>query len=113
MRDGPPPARPPPTAHGVTPRIDCVFQNTTNPPGDDLSFSITGTPVSNGPTGDCLNAQAKLQQAKKRLAKAKKKLAKAEGKAAKDKAKGKVQKAKQAVRKAKADVEEDCLVPTP
>jgi len=96
-----------------TPRIDCTFPNTTNPPGDDLSFSITGTPVSNGPTGECLDARAKLEQAKKRLAKAEKKLSKAEGKAAKKKAKEKVKKAKRAVRKAKADVEEDCLVPTP
>jgi hypothetical protein len=92
-----------------TPRIDCVFPDTTNPPGDDLSFSITGTPVSNGPTGECLDAQQKLTQAKKRLAKAKKKAAKAEGKAEIKKAKEKVKKAKRAVRKAQADVDEDCL----
>ena len=92
-----------------TPRIDCVFPDTTNPPGDDLSFSISGTPVSNGPTGECLDAQQKLRQAKKRLAKAEKKADKAKGKPAKEKAKKKVKKAKRAVRKAQADVDEDCL----
>ena len=96
-----------------TPRIDCVFPNTTNPPGDDLSFSITGTPVSNGPTGECLDAQAKLKQAKKRLAKAKKKAAEATGKAEKKKTKEKVKKTKRAVRKAQADVEEDCFSAPP
>ena len=92
-----------------TPRTDCIFTGTTNVPAEDLSFSITGTKVSNGPTGDCLNAQAKLERAKARLAKAQKKLTKAEGKAAKKKAKEKVKKAKRAVRKAQADVDEDCI----
>jgi len=92
-----------------TPRTDCIFTGTTNVPAEDLSFSISGTKVSNGPTGDCLNAQAKLERAKARLAKAQKKLSKAEGKAAKKKAKEKVKKAKRAVRKAQADVDEDCF----
>jgi hypothetical protein len=78
------------------------------PAGHDMSFALSGSRTLLGPSQECLDAEAALEQAKAKLKKAEAKLDDAKGKKAKKKAKAKVKKAKKRVRAAKAAVSDLC-----